>query len=133
MPDCLKNKDSNALQTIKELSEFSDKVKANTYESEDSVSFIFAPMITKTFQNEKTALELALKMQEKLDHHNKYFKQKINYVLEFLKKNCVQEFWIKMDWNFQLKIILVALGKKISGISSGEILLKRIIKNKLLK
>lgn len=132
MSDCLKNKDSNAIQTIKELSEFSDKVKANTYESEDSVSFIFAPMITKTFQNEKTALELALKMQEKLDHHNKYFKQKINYGIGISKGKIVARILDKNGLEFSTKDNFVALGKKISGISSGEILVEENLKNKLL-
>ncbi len=133
LSECLKDKESKAYETIKELSLISDKVKANIYESEESIVFIFSPAITRTFQNEKTALELATKIKEKLEHHNKYFKQRIEYGIGLSRGKVVGRVSDRTKIEFSTKDNFISLGKKISDISKNEILVEEGVKNKLLK
>ena len=50
-----------------------------TYENQDYLFFVFAPLRTRTFKNETTALRVAQKIKDSLTEQNRLFKQKINF------------------------------------------------------
>lgn len=67
--------------TKKELSEIIDvKQEKGLIElKEDEIFIIFSALVTKTFQNEKTASNVAFKIFNKLKEHNKKFANKIKF------------------------------------------------------
>lgn len=75
----LSSKEGNAKESLQKIVNFADSNKASTYEGNNSIFFILSPLKTKTFKNEKVALEIAKKAKEILDNHNKIFKQKIDF------------------------------------------------------
>ena len=59
--------------------DFAEDNKAMTYENQDYLFFVFAPLKTRTFKNESTALRIAQSIKTSLTEQNRLFKQKINY------------------------------------------------------
>ena len=59
--------------------DFAEDNKAMTYENQDYLFFVFAPLRTRTFKNETTALRVAQKIKDSLTEQNRLFKQKINF------------------------------------------------------
>mgnify|MGYP001619901804 FL=1 len=53
--------------------------KAMTYENQDYLFFVFAPLKTRTFKNEATAMKIAQRIRDSLTEQNRLFKQKINF------------------------------------------------------
>ena len=74
-----KSKRGSAYETIEKLRELGEENKATIYEDKDYLFFILAPAKTRTFKNEKTALELAEKIQGILVDHNRRFNEKMQY------------------------------------------------------
>lgn len=121
-------------ETLKKIFEIAEENKAVVYESRDFLFFILSPLKTKTFKNEKDSINLAQKIKEILIHHNKLFKQKI-------------EFGISLDYGTMIvkqeldtgKFKFMSLGtlltnaKKIALISDGEVLLSEKINPKVLE
>ncbi len=76
----LKNsKESGAHEILEKIKQIAEDQKAATYENDDSIFFIFAPVRTKTFRNELTALRIAQRIKEALTEQNRLFKQKIDF------------------------------------------------------
>jgi hypothetical protein len=106
--------------------------KAYIYENSGNIFFILSPILTKTFKNERTTLELAEKIRKILEQHNHFFKQKINYgisidtgeiIINFNKKDKIMKFMCVGKLMQELK--------KIANLSEGEILLNEKFKVKL--
>ena len=57
-------------ENIQRIVEESERKKAYIYQNEGNIFFIFAPLMTRTYKNEKSAVELAQKIKEILTHHN---------------------------------------------------------------
>jgi ABC-type phosphate transport system auxiliary subunit len=84
---CLKVKDresssskkGSAYETISKIREIAEGEKSAVYENGDYLFFIFAPAKTRTFKNEKIALEFAENVQEILLDHNKRFNEKLQF------------------------------------------------------
>ena len=71
-----------ALEKIKIHQKFiiAEREKLNfVYENQNYLFFILAPVRTRTFKNEKPALDLAEKIKYLLEEHNKMFNQKIEF------------------------------------------------------
>jgi hypothetical protein len=123
---------TNSKSTLQQLTHIASKEKVATYENGNTLLFIFAPAKTKTFDNEKPAIELAEKMKKILDHHNKLFKQKINYGISINKGTIVA----KQEKNILLFSVIgnfTAVSKKVASISKQEILITEPIKEKLIR
>ncbi len=125
-------KEGNVKENIEEIIKFAEDKKASTYETQENLFFIFSPTKTKTFKNEKTILDLAQKIKEKLKHHNRLFKQKIDYGLSIHHGDLIVSHQAK-GMSFMGMGNLISQAKKISGISKGEILLDEKTKEKLGK
>jgi len=75
----LESKKGNIEETLQKIVNIAESKKAATYENNNHLLFLLAPTITRTFSNEKTALKIAEKIKSLLEHHNKMFKQKIDF------------------------------------------------------
>ncbi len=125
--------ESNAKEVLQNLTEFADRVRASTHENNGTFLFIFAPVKTKTFDNEKAAMDLAKKIKDTLDHHNRYFKQRIDYGLAINKGTIVAKPEGRNSLQFSSLGTFANVARRIAGISNGEILLGESVKDKLMK
>ncbi len=118
-------------ETMQKLSSLAEENKAMIYKSQGNLFFIFAPLKTKTFKNERNAAITAQKIENILTNHNKLFKQKIEFgiALNYGRIIAKQE---KNILEFMSLGTLITTAKKIASISNGEILLSEKIKEKLM-
>lgn len=130
--DEIKKDTTNSKSTLQKLTTVAAKEKAMTYENGSIIFFIFAPVKTKTFDNEKAAMHLTGQIQTILDHHNKMFKQKIDYGLAINNGVIVANLAGK-TLNFAQIGSFTGHAKKIATISKGEVLLGEPVKDKLIK
>jgi len=121
---------TSASELIEKIIDFAESTKAATYENGDNIFFIFAPARTKTFNNETAALHAARKINEMLEHHNKMFKQKIDYGIslnmgEIIGKQEPDGFKFMGMGNFMNS------SKKIASFANNNILMGEKITDKL--
>ncbi|MDP2672612.1 MAG: hypothetical protein Q8O84_02260 [Nanoarchaeota archaeon] len=69
----------DAEKILQKAIDFAEDNKAMTYENQDYLFFVFAPLKTKTFKNETTAMKIAQGIKNSLTEQNRLFKQKINF------------------------------------------------------
>ena len=121
-------------KVLQEIIDFAEENKAIVYLSENTLSnilFILAPVITKTYKNEKNAIEIAQKLREILERYNKLAKQKIDFGISLnygdmvlKKEGSVLRF---MSFGNILNVL-----KKIASLANSEVLLAEDIKNRIL-
>ena len=75
------DKKGNVKETLQKITDIADSVKAVTYDNQGNLFFMFAPVKTKTFKNEKSAVELAQAINNVLTKDNRLFKQRVDYGL----------------------------------------------------
>ncbi len=112
----------SASETIQKIVERAEENKAVFYENQDYLFFILAPIKTKTFKNEKSALETAESIQRILKEHNKMFNQKIDFGISLNYGTIVAKV---EDGTFKFMSMgsLMTISKKIASLSDEEILL----------
>ncbi len=126
----IESKKGNAEETLQKIVNIAEEKKAVTYEDQNNLFFILIPIKTKTFKNERNAVDIAQKIKEILTNHNKMFKQRIetgvslNYGTAIVKQE-------KDSMKFMSLGTLITTAKKIASISEGEIYLSDKIKDKL--
>ncbi len=126
------SKKSNAKETIQEIVNFAESHKAVTYESNNIVFFILSPTKTKTFKNELAAIEIAKKMKGILSHHNKMFKQKINFGISLNYGTIVAKQDRKSGvFTFMSLGTLMTAAKKISSIAEKDVLISEKMNDRL--
>lgn len=122
--------ENNAEETLQRIVNLAENKKAATYENQDYLVFILSPSITKTFQNEKSAVDIAQKAKEILDSYNRVAKQKIIYGISLTNGEIVAQ-------NNRGVLEFIGRGSfmseltKISSHSAGEILLGPSINTKV--
>jgi hypothetical protein len=116
-------------ETLQNIVNFAEKLKAFTYFTRDNLFFILAPIKTKTFKNESVALSIATEIENIMKHHNKLFKQKIDYGIAIDSGDLL----IKMEnpIKFMAMTSIMTNLKKISHISDKEIYLSEVIRGRL--
>ena len=119
-------------ENIQRIVEESERKKAYIYQNEGNIFFIFAPLMTRTYKNEKSAVELAQKIKEILTHHNKMYRQKIEFGISLDYGPIVA----KGEKNGILKFISIGpimnISKKIASASEGDILLSEKMKERTM-
>lgn len=130
--DKISKKESSTEETVQKMVDIAEENKASTYENHETIFFIFAPVRTKTFKNESTALHTAIKIREILLRHNKMFKQKIDFGIsvnygEIIAKPEPEKGILK----FMSMGTLVSSAKKLSALAHEEILLGERINDRL--
>jgi hypothetical protein len=133
---CLKIKNfkdmdvSKIKDPLQKIINFSEENKAMIYENGENIFFLFAPIKTKTFKNEKAAIELAQKIKKILTDSNKIFKQKVDFGISVNQGDIIAK-PEKGVLKFMSLGALINSAKKIASISKEEILLDEKIKTKL--
>lgn len=118
----IKDRRGSASETIHKIIDLAEENKAVTYESQDYLFFMFTPAKTRTFKNEKTALDIAEKINETLKEHNKMFNQKIDYGISLNYGTIVGKLESGI-FKFMSMGTWITLSKKIAHLSKGEVLL----------
>jgi len=117
-------------ETIKNMIDLSKDKKALLYENGDYLFFIFAPVITKTFRNEKVAVELARGLKDILEKHNKIFQPKIEFGISVNYGTIVAKLESGI-LKFMSLGTFIQESKKIANVSDQEVLLSKEINNKI--
>ena len=127
----IKFKEEGISKTLQKIIDLAEEKNSFTYENHDNLFFILAPMITKTFKNDKIAINIAQKIAEILKDHNKLFKQKIEFGISLNYGEIIARKQGDI-LNFMSMGTLITNAKKIATISSGEVLLSKKIKEKTM-
>jgi len=135
---CLKIKDlkdmgskkGGAGDTLQKIIDLAEEKKAAIYETNDNLFILLAPVKTKTFNNEKTAVELGQKIEVMLNEHNKLFKDKLDFGIA-LNYGTIVAKSEKDVLKFMSMGTLITTAKKTASFSKGEILLGEKIHDKL--
>ncbi len=118
----LKSGKGSAAETIQKAMDLVGENKGVYYENQDYLFFIFAPVKTRTFKNEKTALEIAEKIQNTLEAHNKTFNQKLEFGISLDCGTIVAKIENGI-FKFMAMGTLMTSAKRIASLSRGEVLL----------
>ncbi|MFH1787586.1 MAG: hypothetical protein ABH811_02240 [archaeon] len=129
----IENKKSNAEEILQKIVNEAETYKSAVYENQENLFFILAPVKTRTFKNENTAIELSQKIKDIITEHNKLAKQKIEFGMSLNYGNIIakQEEGIL---KFMSLGTLITAAKKIASLSDKKILLsdkmnERVISN----
>jgi hypothetical protein len=135
---CLKIKDlkeiekekSGIEQSLQSIINLVEENKGAVYENSEYMMFLFAPLMTKTFKNEKTVLKIAQRIKEIMIKHNKMFKGKTDFGISIKEAEIVA----KRDENV-LKFMsfgdAMMVSKKIATKAHNDILLSEKVKEKI--
>ncbi|MEM4326209.1 MAG: hypothetical protein QXU40_02820 [Candidatus Pacearchaeota archaeon] len=118
-------------ESLEKISETALRYKALVNESNGIIFFIFSPTKTKTFKNERDALELAQTINSILKSHNKIFRQRINFGISIVCGEIIG----KMEggvFKFMALGNLTTLGKKIASLSNEEVLISDKMNEKIV-
>lgn len=130
----LSKKDSgkeSVLNVFNKIVNNAEKSKAFTYVSDNYVFFIFTPSLTKTFDNEKSAIKIGNKIKETLENHNKLFKNKVDYGISLNTGEIVLN-------KSEKKLKFMSIGsfiidsKKISNFTSKDISISKNMNEKII-
>ena len=127
----IETKKGNAKETLQKIVDTAEDKKSATYENQDNLFFILAPVKTKTFKNEKNAIETAKKIEDILKEHNRLSKQKIEFGIS-LNYGTIVARQETSALKFMSMGTLITTAKKIASLSEKEILLGEKIKEKLV-
>jgi len=127
----IESKKENIKETLQKIVSIAEELQASVYENKENLFFILAPVKTRSFKNEKKAIEIAQRIQKLLREHNKLFKQKIEFgislnygpIIAKQEKNVLQFMSLGGSINKT---------KKISSLSNEEIFLSKEIKDRLI-
>ena len=135
---CLKIRNLNEFErqgdvreTLKKISDTADNKDAVLYENQDYLFYVFAPMRTKTFQNEEAALRFAQEASDILNNHNKLYKHKLEFGISLNYGAIIakQEDTLKI---MSLGTIMTS-AKKIASLANNEILISENINGKIMR
>jgi hypothetical protein len=124
------SKKDNSRISIQKIINLAEKERAYVYENNENIFFIFAPIVTKTFQNEKAAIRLSKDIKNVLENHNKTARQKIDFGIainygEIIAKKERERLYFMGVKN------LFSGAKKMSSLSNKEILVNKDVRNRI--
>jgi hypothetical protein len=119
----VKSSKGSASDSIKKIVDMAEDNKAAVYENQDYIFFIIAPIKTKTFRNEKTALELAKNIQSILTEHNRMFNQRIEFGISMTYGPIIAK--LERDGSFKFMSLgsLITIAKRVASLANEEVLL----------
>ena len=122
---------SSVKETFEKIDGIVEENKVYVYDNNENLFFMFVPIITKTFDNEKNALIFSQKIERILKDHNKLFRQRIKFGISLNSGEIIS----KKEDNV-LKFMsfgnLMINAKKIASVSESEIYLTEKIKDKIM-
>jgi len=126
-----KSKEGNSKETLQKIVNTAEENKAIVYTNQDNIFFMLVPTKTRTFKNERTAINIAKKIEDILTNHNKLFRQKIEFGIS-LNYGTIIAKQEKESLKFMSMGTLITTAKKIASLSDEEILLSEKIKERLV-
>lgn len=127
-------KKSNAKEVLQKIVDMAESQKAATYENQNDLFFIIAPIKTKTFKNEKTALDISQKAKQILEEYNKLAKQKIDFGISLNHGSIIAKLDKEKDitlMRFMSIGTLITTARKIASLADKDIFLSEKINDKL--
>jgi hypothetical protein len=118
----IKSRKGSATEAIDKIISLAEENKAVTYENMDYLFVILAPTKTRTFKNEKTALDMAEKINDILAEHNRMFNQKMDFGISLNQGSIVAKIENGI-FKFMSMGTLVTASKKIASLAKEEVLL----------
>ncbi|MBS3066864.1 hypothetical protein J4205_03485 [Candidatus Pacearchaeota archaeon] len=126
----IKSGKSNAHGAIEEAIKEITSNHGRIYRKEDSIVGIFAPVITKKFDNEVNAVKVAQKISNLLNEHNKRYTQKVDFGIGVNNCNIIAS-------KDKGKLLFTPVNNSISGVrtiselANNDLLLGEAIHKKL--
>jgi len=117
-------------ETMKKISGLAERKKSFIYENQENMFFIFSAIKTKTFQNERAAIDLSKELVEILSYHNKISKYKMDFGVSITDGEIVSKIDNSGDLEFMGMGNIIANSKKLANLSKGEVFLSREFKDK---
>jgi hypothetical protein len=117
-------------ETMKKMTLASEERKAYLYKNQDYIFFIFAPVITKTFKNEKSAVLLSQEIEKIFVEHNKKFNKKIDFGIAVNNGEIIAKI-SEGKLKFMSMKTLIPGTKKIAGEAKEDVLLSKTFNDKL--
>ncbi|MEX0932855.1 MAG: adenylate/guanylate cyclase domain-containing protein [Candidatus Pacearchaeota archaeon] len=105
---------------IGKIVDIAEENHAHIYENQGNIFFIFAPIVTKTFKNERRALKVSYKLLELVKGHNKLSKQKIKFGISINSGDLMVSLENKNILKFMAFGHLLLDSKRLASISEGE-------------
>ena len=120
----------SAKDELNTLVHAAEDTKAVTYENQDNIFLIWTPARTRTYKNQKTAVEIAQKIKDTLTKYNQLAKDKIDFGLALNYGTMVVK--DEKVLKFMSMGTLITNAKKLASISQGEIYLSEKMNEKVL-
>ena len=130
-PEQIRNEESE--KALQHLIDFAEERNSIAYISEgyNEILFILAPLLTKTYKNESSAVDIAKKISEVLLKYNKLARNKIDFGVSINSG----DMGLRRDGSV-LKFMgfgnTINVSKKVASLSHGEVLLSEDAKNKII-
>lgn len=119
-------KNAERIEMLKDLlNNVKDKIlekKGTIYQTDNFLFGIFAPIVTRSFKNEMTAIKLASELKTILNEHNQKFKEKIDFGLAVHSGNLILEKTTE-KLKFTSADNTLAFAKKLSEMAKNEFLI----------
>ena len=128
--DSLRESKTNYEAVLQQIINASEEQKAYVYGAQDSIFLIYAPTKTKTFRNERAALDVAKKASDLVMEYNKLAREKINIGVSVNHGTMVAG----SEGNilkFMAMGTLMNSAKKLASLSDGELLLSEKMRDRL--
>lgn len=116
--------------TMSKIESLADSKRVFIYENQESFFFIFSPVKTKTFANEKSAIQLAQEIKEVISNHNKIFKYKMDYGISVNTGYIVSKINPRGELEFMGMGNVIPNSKKIANLAHEDIFLSKEAKEK---
>ena len=123
--------DESTKKTFQDVINLGEENNTLIYENQDSIFLIFSPAITRTFKNERKAVEISEQIREILDKHNRLFKQKIDFGISINQGEIITKKEGKV-MKFMTLGNLIPSSKKLASISNKEVCLSEDIGRKII-
>jgi hypothetical protein len=126
----VESKKTNVEENLQKIVQLVEEKNGFVYENSEYIFFIFTPSITKTFRNEKIAIQAAKTMQKILGEHNKLFKSRIEHGLSVHQGEIVAKY-SNGELHFMSINTLIPQAKKLSSMSTEEVIISKEVNSKL--
>ncbi len=126
----IKSGEGNVRETFEKISNVIESNKGLIYKNHGHVFFILAPVLTKTFKNEETALNIADEIVKILKNHNKKFKKKIEFGISLNYGTIVTKIGVHKN-HFMSMGTLMTDSKKMANASNEEVYLGEKVRERL--
>jgi Tfp pilus assembly major pilin PilA len=128
--DKLRESRTDYEKVLQEIVNIAEEQKGYVYGAQENIFFIYAPMKTRTFRNERTAMDTAQKMENIISSYNRLAKEKIICGIS-VNHGAIVAGMDKEVMKFMALGTLMNTSKKLASMSEGEVLLSEKVREKL--